>query len=123
MTDGAQRPGTSLAVQSKIWIARGETVALSDWRIALLEAVDAEGSLSRAAERMDVPYRTAWDRIKESETALGVRLLETATGGAAGGGSRLTPEGRDLVQRFRRVANGLQELVAERFAAEFGQGS
>lgn len=123
MNDDAQRSGNSLTVQSKIWIERREAVVLSDWRVQLLEAVEAEGSLSRAAELMDVPYRTAWNRIKESETALGVRLLETETGGATGGGSRLTPEGRDLIQRFRRMADGLQEIVANRFAAEFGQFS
>lgn len=120
MNDRAQRPVDALTVQSKIWIARGETVVLSDWRVQLLEAVETEGSLSRAADLMDVPYRTAWNRIKESETALGVRLLETETGGPTGGGSSLTPEGRDLVQRFRRVAEGVREMVAERFSAEFG---
>lgn len=122
MNDGAQRPRHSLTVQSKIWIEQDKTVVLSDWRVQLLEAVEAEGSLSRAAELMDVPYRTAWNRIRESEIALGVRLLETETGGSAGGGSRLTPEGRDLVKRFHRVAAGVQEVVAERFAAEFGPG-
>jgi len=110
-----------LEIRSKIWIERGTEVVLSEWRVALLEAIDAHGSLSRAATALNVPYRTAWDRVKETEAALGMRLLETESGGADGGGSRLTSEARDLCHRFRRVSGGIQEVVTRRFAAEFGE--
>ena len=120
MHDGTARDASTLQVRSKIWIERDGAVALSEWRVALLEAIDAKGSLSRAAEALDVPYRTAWERVKETEAELGVRLLESESGGADGGGSRLTPEARDLCRRFRRVSGGIHEVVSRRFAAEFG---
>ena len=69
---------------------------------------------------LNIPYRTAWERVKETEAQLGMRLLESESGGADGGGSRLTPEARDLCRRFRRVASGVQEVITRRFAAEFG---
>ena len=94
---------------------------LSEWRVELLEAIDAHGSLSRAAASLNVPYRTAWERVKETEAELGVRLLESESGGTDGGGSRLTPEARDLCHRFRRVSGGIQEVVTRRFVAEFGE--
>ena len=53
---------------------RGDEVLLSEWRVALLEAVAAAGSLAGAAEAIGVPYRTAWQRLKETEARLGVRL-------------------------------------------------
>jgi molybdate transport system regulatory protein len=124
MQDGAER-GEPLEIRSKIWIerrGRGEVV-LSEWRVELLEAIDAHGSLSRAAEALDVPYRTAWERVKATEGEIGFRLLETESGGLNGGGSRLTPQARDLCRRFRRVAGGIQEVVSRRFAAEFGNGT
>ena len=123
MQDGSERSGTNetLEVRSKIWIERGGDVVLSEWRVELLEAIDAHGSLSRAAEALDVPYRTAWERVKATEAELGVRLLESESGGADGGGSRLTPEAREFCRRFRRVSSGIQEVVSRRFAAEFGQ--
>ena len=65
---------------------------------------------------------TAWERVKETEKELGMRLLESESGGAEGGGSRLTPEGRDICRRFRRVSGGIQEVVSRRFATEFGDG-
>jgi len=123
MLDGTEREENPLEVRSKIWIERGNAVALSEWRVALLEAIDANGSLSRAAELLNVPYRTAWERVKATEAELGMRLLESESGGADGGGSRLTPEGRDLCRRFRRVSGGIQEVVGRRFAAEFGESN
>jgi len=105
--------------RAKIWFERGGKLVLSDWRVELLTAVGETGSLTRAAERLRVPYRTAWSKLKEIEEQLGIRLLETQSGGAGGGGSLLTPEARELIARFRRVRDGVAELVRERFEAEF----
>lgn len=113
------RPAEPPRVRAKVWIERGDDVLLSEWRVALLEAVEEAGSLAAAANRLGVPYRTAWQRIKESEERLGLPLLATESGGAEGGGSRLTPAGRDLVARFRRVTAGVADLVEQRFRAEF----
>src|SRR5687767_15275581 len=107
MHSDADQGGLPLEIRSKIWIERGTDVVLSEWRVELLEAIDAHGSLSRAAAALNVPYRTAWERVKETEAELGMRLLETESGGADGGGSRLTPAARDLCHRFRRVSGGI----------------
>ncbi len=123
MHGASERTGEPLEVRSKIWIERGNGVVLSEWRVTLLETIDSHGSLSHAAEALDVPYRTAWERVKAMEAELGTRLLESESGGADGGGSRLTPEARDLCRRFRRVSGGIQEVVSRRFAAEFTQES
>ena len=48
-----------------------------------------------------------------------MRLLETQSGGRGGGGSSLTPEAHELIGRFRRVRQGVSELVSKRFASEF----
>ena len=120
MPGESERRDLPLEIHSKIWIGRGEDVVLSTWRIELLEAIDVAGSLSRAAVTLNIPYRTAWERVKETEAQLGVRLLESESGGADGGGSRLTPEAREICQRFRRVSSGIQEVISRRFAAEFG---
>jgi molybdate transport system regulatory protein len=124
MQDGSERGG-SLEIRSKIWIERGSggNVVLSEWRVELLEAIDAHGSLSRAAEALDIPYRTAWERVKATEGEIGFRLLDSESGGQDGGGSRLTPEARDLCRRFRRVSGGIQEVISRRFAAEFSDGA
>jgi molybdate transport system regulatory protein len=123
MQEGSERDGAPLEIRSKIWIERRGEVVFSEWRVELLEAIEASGSLSRAAEALDIPYRTAWERVKATEGEVGFRLLDSESGGAHGGGSRLTPEARELCRRFRRVSSGIQEVVSRRFTAEFGDAA
>lgn len=94
---------------------------LSTWRVSLLQAIEDTGSISAAASQLGISYRRAWEKIHESEERLGVKLVETQTGGSGGGGSYLTPAGLDYVRRFRVFLAGLNELVARRFDEHFGE--
>ena len=109
-----------LAPRAKLWLEVDGKIALSEWRVALLEAVEETGSLTQAAAHIGVSYRTAAYKLREIEANLGVRLLEGHSGGAAGGGSRLTPAGRDYVRRWRAFNAGLDAWVAAHFRAAFG---
>ncbi len=106
--------------RAKLWLEVDGKIALSEWRVALLEAVEETGSLAQAAARIGVSYRTAAYKLREIEKNLGVRLLEGHSGGAAGGGSRLTPAGWDYVRRWRAFSAGLDAWVAAHFRAAFG---
>ena len=110
-----------LTVRSRCWVEQDGMLVLSDWRVDLLAAVDELGSLSAAAERFEVAYRVAWGKVKEIEARLGYALLEGHSGGLGGGGTRLTPAGRELVARYNRFRAGLAELIERRFEAEFGE--
>src|SRR3989304_10370342 len=79
-------------VQAKIWVERVGKIVFADWRAELLQAIEETGSLSGAAARMDVPYRTAWYKLKEIEGQLGVKLVTTHSGGSDGGGRTPPPE-------------------------------
>jgi molybdate transport system regulatory protein len=106
-----------LEVRSKLWIEKDGCVALSEWRVELLLAIEEAGSLSVAAERMHVPYRTAWYKLKEAEAQLGFALVESVSGGANGGGTRLTEAGRDIAGRFQEAADEIAHLAKNRLRA------
>jgi molybdate transport system regulatory protein len=108
-----------MQVRANFWIEKDGQVVLSRWRVALLQAIDEAGSISAAAERLGIPYRRAWDRIHECEERLGVKLIDTQTGGIGGGGAQLTPAGLDYVRRFQEFTTGLDELVKTRFREAF----
>lgn len=115
---GAKRTiAAGLAPHVKVWVddSRGH-VALSDWRIALLEKVEECGSLAEAARQMKVPYRTAWYKLHEMESALGAELLVSHSGGASRGGMQLTERARLAIRGYRSMTEGLEEMIAERFA-------
>ena len=119
MDDPAQTPSPLLA-RLNLWIERGDRVVLSQWRVRLLEAIEDTGSISAAAERMNVPYHGAWNKPREMEAGLEVRLVVRQRGGARGGSTRLTAEGRDLVTRFNRYAQAVEETLARAFEEAFG---
>ncbi len=106
--------------RSNLWIEKDGEVVLSKWRVDLLRAIDATGSISAAAEKMEVSYHRAWEKIHEMETRLGVALVETQTGGTHGGGARLTPVARDYISRFERFSQGIDQVVAQHFTEAFG---
>jgi molybdate transport system regulatory protein len=104
----------------KVWIETEDgRVALSEWRVTLLQAVAEQGSLVAAARSLGVPHRTAWQRIQEMESSLGVRLLDTVSGGIGGGRSTLSPAAQDFIKRYEHLRAGLDELVGERFEHGF----
>lgn len=103
------------------WIEQDGEVVLSTWRVALLQAIAETGSITAAAEKMNVPYRVAWQKVHEMEERLGEPVLETQTGGAGGGGACLTPAGQRYVRRFQEFTKGLNELVQQRYREVFHQ--
>ena len=103
-----------------LWLEREGQVVLSVWRVQLLAAIDQTGSITAAAEHMQVQYRLAWDRLDQMERGLGLRLVDRHAGGAGGGGAHLTAAGRDLVDRFNVLAAAANDWLAAQFQQSFG---
>jgi molybdate transport system regulatory protein len=102
-----------------VWLEQDGEVVLSRWRVGLLEAIAETGSISAAAEKLDVPYRRAWQRIKEMEERVGFPLVETEIGGARGGGTRLTARAGDLIRQFHVFSDGLEDEISARYRSAF----
>src|SRR5438270_634022 len=77
--------------------------ALGPGKVRLLELIGKEGSIRAAAAAMHMSYRHAWLLLQAVEDTFGVPVLETATGGARGGGAKLTEFGSTLVARYRSI--------------------
>jgi formylmethanofuran dehydrogenase subunit E len=109
-----------LEIRSKVWIeANGEAV-FGKGRRLLLEAIDAYGSINRAAAEVGISFRKAWGHIKAMEDRFGVKLVERQAGGRHGGGAVITPEAREFLSRFKHLEQGLREFADERFTKIFG---
>lgn len=106
----------------KIWLETDKGIALSGYRVRLLQHIAETGSLAEAARRMGLSYRRAWGKLREIEENLGQRLVESETGGAGGGRTRLTRAAEQLVARYPRFEAAAREAVAREFDEAFGQG-
>lgn len=86
-----------------IRINLGKNARIGPGKIALLEEVEKKGSISGGGRALKMSYRRAWELIEEMNQTLGIAVVETATGGAGGGGAMLTDAGREIVSQYREL--------------------
>ena len=75
----------------------------------LLRGVDETGSLRAAAMSMDMAYTKALKLVRNAENALGYLLLKRSVGGKDGGGSSLTDEGKEWLQRYEAYRDACKQ--------------
>ena len=66
----------------------------------LLRYVEKTGSLRAAAMEMEMAYSKASKILKQAENNLGFPLTTRSAGGKDGGGSTLTPQGKQLLRQY-----------------------
>ncbi|MBU6505259.1 MAG: TOBE domain-containing protein [Betaproteobacteria bacterium] len=84
---------------------------LGERRVALLEAIDQHGSISAAARAVGMSYKGAWDAVDALNNQSDQPLVLRSVGGREGGGTRLTEEGRRIVQLFRAGEAQYQQVL------------
>ena len=112
-----------LRIRSKIWIEDEKgAVIFGQGRLKILEAVIRNGSIHAAAKELKMSYRAVWGKLKDTEECLGQPLLVRQAGGAAGGGSELTPLGKSLLDKFSdlqaHVATEVENLFVQSFSPQ-----
>ena len=83
-------------------------------KIALLEAIDREGSISAAGRALGMSYKRAWDLVDELKRLLGAPVVDASPGGPRGGGAVLTEAGRHLVADYRAIERAATEAAGPR---------
>ena len=85
-------------------------------KIAVLEAIDREGSISAAGRALGMSYRRAWELVDAVNKVIGTAVVSTSPGGAGGGGAQLTDAGRALVADYRLIEREAHRAVRARLA-------
>lgn len=98
---------------------QGDGVDFTTDDATLLRTIDDTGSLNRAAGNLGRSYSHAHERLDALEAAFGP-LVERQRGGATGGGSTLTENARDLLDRFDRLRTGYAAVAETREAVLAG---
>jgi molybdate transport system regulatory protein len=96
-----------------------ENPAFGKGVVILLEGVEKYGSLSKSYKEMHMAASKAWKILNRAEEDLQVTLVERKVGGSNGGCSKLTPEGRELVRRYRQLMDEMTKACDEAFERIF----
>lgn len=78
---------------------------------ALLAALHQTGSITRAARTAGLSYKGAWLLLETACNLANEPLMETATGGAGGGGTRLTDAALGLLRAWQQIQAEHHEFI------------
>jgi molybdate transport system regulatory protein len=87
----------------------------------LLRFVEQTGSLQKASSKMNMAYSKAWKMIRETEKQWGFSVTYKETGGRNGGGSRLTENGRVLLEHYEAFYKESEREVGRLFEEYFSE--
>lgn len=97
-----------------------EVPAFGKGIVMLLDLIDEYGSLSKAYRQMGMAASKAWKILHRAEADLGVKLVESLSGGKNGGNSRLTKEGKEYVLRYHMMMEEINTTTKAAFEKYFG---
>lgn len=112
----------NIILKYKIWLETNEKAGvLGDGKWRLLKAIDETGCLTDAMKKLGLSYRKTWDNLVKIEETLGFKIVEKQRGGASGGKTVLTKEGKAIVDAFDKfhqkydaiISQGLEEMLEE----------
>jgi molybdate transport system regulatory protein len=96
-------------------IAFGPDARLGPGKMELLAAIAETGSIAAAGRRLGMSYRRAWLLTDALNAMFAEPCVKTATGGSHGGGSVLTPFGRQLLAAYVQLVADTERLAAAAF--------
>lgn len=89
---------------------------LLEKRIVLLEAIEAHGSISKAAKAVPMSYKSAWEAVDVMNTLSPEPIVTRETGGKDGGGTTITTYGKRLLENYELLKEEHQRFL-ERLAS------
>ena len=72
-------------------------------KAALLRLIAETHSISEAARQMKMSYKRAWQLIEAMNGCFREPLVESMTGGSKGGGSQLSPVGKQVLALYNAI--------------------
>src|SRR5690625_6864400 len=71
--------------------------------MALLAAIQEQGSISAAARQINLSYKAAWDAVHTINSLSPEPLIICTTGGPRGGGASLSPKDQQVLELYQQM--------------------
>lgn len=113
---------TSFYIKTKIWIENDhKDLLFGKGKTDILEQIEQEGSIAKAAEKMGLNYKKAWSHIKILQNNISDELVVSNKGRGSAGGTTLTPKAKELIENYRKLQKEIEEFADKRFQELFKQ--
>jgi len=90
----------SMRLKSRHWVVDDQDrIIMGEGRKEILETIDKTGSINKTAKLMKMSYKGVWSKIKVTEQYLGKDIIHADRRD----GSRLTSEGKALLEKYRKL--------------------
>ncbi|HDZ89091.1 MAG: LysR family transcriptional regulator [Deltaproteobacteria bacterium] len=87
----------SLRLRSRQWVVDEQNrIIMGEGRKEILETIERTGSINQTAKAMKMSYKGVWSKIKVTEQYLNMNIVHADRKM----GTRLTKEGKDLLERY-----------------------
>ena len=105
-----------LRARFKLWLSTKDVEGVfGDGKWRLLKAIETEGSLSAASQKLGISYRKAWGDLKKAQEALNITLVEKQRGGRSGGKTSLTDKGKKWIQAYAGFRSDIEKATEKAF--------
>jgi len=111
-----------LHIRTKTWIENDrQELLFGKGKTEILELIEQEGSIAKAAEKMGMNYKKAWTHIKILRDNIEGELVVPQQGGGGKGGTVLTPKAGELIKKYRQLQEEIEAFANKRFSELFYQ--
>lgn len=107
------KKSSSWQISGDFFINHKDKGFIGKGRIQLLEYIDSYGSLNKAARKMKMGYKAAWDTIHSMNSLDSSPLVEFQTGGKGGGGATLTENGKRWIEAYKKIEEKSNAFLRE----------
>lgn len=115
MTEKTRQKSTA-QLRAQLRVMLGDEIAFGPGKADLLDAIRATGSISAAGKKMGMSYRRAWLLVDAMNRCFQQPLVDTAKGGANGGGTQLTELGIHVLEHYRTLQKEVASITDKHFA-------
>lgn len=100
----------------RCWITLDQEKFFGPGRLQLLNLIQSEGSLSKAARQMGMSYKKAWDMVNDLNSRGSQPYVILKKGGEKGGGAEISDHAKKLIHRFSELEKKLEKIAADEAA-------
>ena len=105
----------TVRLRYKVWLENeaGRPI-VGQGRLRIFRTIRRAGSILKASRILGLPYRIVWAKVKDAERQCGFKIVETSRKG-----SRLTPEGERLLEKYAELERSCKRSAQAKFRKVF----